>query len=56
MMAKEMEKILPLDCKYTDRIEKRTQKAPDYIFKLRATMASLTEREKCPSMYMGKRV
>ena len=30
--------------------------SPDYIFKLRATMASVTEREKRSSMYMGKRV
>ena len=56
MIAKEMEKILAFDCKYADGVEKRTQKAPDYIFKLRATMASVIEREKRPSMYTGKRV
>jgi hypothetical protein len=28
--------------------------SPDYIFKLRATMESVTEMEKCPSMYKGK--
>ena len=28
--------------------------SPDDIFKLRATMASVTEREKSPSMYTGK--
>jgi hypothetical protein len=28
--------------------------SPDYIFKLRETMASVTEREKQPSIYTGK--
>jgi hypothetical protein len=46
MIAKEMEKILAFDCKYAERVEKRTHKrlfikhlSPDYVFKLRATMA-----------------
>ena len=30
------------------------QLSPDYIFKLRAIMVSVTEREKRSSMYMGK--
>ena len=55
-------KILAFDCKYADGVEKRTHRrlfcikhlSPDYIFKLRATMASVTEREKCPSMYTVK--
>jgi hypothetical protein len=33
---------------------KRKHLSLDYIFKLRETMASVTEREKHPSMYMGK--
>ena len=56
MIAKEMEKILQFDCKYADGVEKRTQKAPDYVFKLRATMVSVTEREKRSSVYTSKRV
>ena len=64
MTAKEMEQTLAFDCKYADIVKKRTHRrlccikhlSPDYIFKLRATMASVTERVKCPSMYMGKRV
>ena len=50
MIAKEMEKILPFDCQYEDGVE-NTQKAPDYTTKLRATMASVTKREKHPFMY-----
>jgi hypothetical protein len=30
--------------------------SPDYIFKLRVTMAAVTEREKRSSVYTGKRV
>ena len=56
-MAKEMENILMFDCKYADRVEKGTHKAVVYyIFKLRATMAFVTEREKRLSIYTGKRV
>ena len=42
MIAKEIEKFF--DCKYADGVKKRTQKAPDYIFKLRATIATVTKR------------
>ena len=57
MIAKETEKILTFDCIYADGVEKRThwcvKNLPtDYIFKLRATMASVTEMVKRPSMYM----
>jgi hypothetical protein len=57
MIAKEM----VFDCKYADRIKKRTHRrmcikhvCQDYIFKLRATIAYVTERKKHPSMYTGK--
>ena len=56
MIAKEMGKILAFDCKYADTVKKRTLKAPDYILKLRATMATVTEREMRQSTYSGKRV
>ena len=59
MIVKEMEKILAFDCKYAEGVEKRTHCCKkhlslDYIFKLRATMASVTESEKHPLIYMGK--
>ena len=51
MVALEMEKILAFDCKYAEGVEKRTHRrllikhlSPDCIFKLRATMASVTGR------------
>ena len=52
MIAKEMEKIMAFDCKYAEGVEKKTEGccikhlSPDYIFKLRATMVSVKEREK----------
>jgi hypothetical protein len=61
MIAKEMDKILAFDHKM-QRESKREHTegcciihlSPDYIFKLRATMTSVTEREKRASMYTGK--
>jgi hypothetical protein len=34
--------------------EMEKHRSPDYIFKLRATLASVTERENSPAMYTGK--
>jgi hypothetical protein len=56
LIAKEMGKIQAFDCKYADTVKKRTLKAPDYILKLRVTMATVTEREMRQTMYRGKRV
>jgi hypothetical protein len=63
MIAKEMKKIQSFECKYAEGVEKRTHRrllkkhlSLDYIFKPRAAMASVTEREKRSSMCMGKRV
>ena len=57
MIAKEMEKSLAFDCIYAELKREHTEGccikhlSPDYIFKLRATMASVTERGKCPSTF-----
>ena len=51
MVPKEMEKILVFDYKYVDGVKKRKHRRLLYkndIFKLRVTMAAVTEREKCP--------
>jgi hypothetical protein len=58
MIAKEIERILAFDCKYAEGVEKKEHTegccikhlSPDYIYKLRATMASVTEGEKHSSM------
>jgi hypothetical protein len=61
MIAKDMEKILAFDCKYAEGVEMENtegcfikHQSPDYIFKLCATMASVTERDKHSSMYTDK--
>jgi hypothetical protein len=64
MKAKEMEKILAFDCKYCIQRELKREHtegccikhlSPDYIFKLRASMA-IRDREGEVSMYTGKKV
>ena len=57
MIVKEMEKILPFDCKYEMESKREhtvvKRLSPDYIFKLRATMASVKEKGKHPSHVYG---
>jgi hypothetical protein len=59
MKAKEKEKILAFDCKYSDGVKKRTHrrllnKTPVSGLHLqRATIASMKEREKRPLIYAG---
>jgi hypothetical protein len=59
MIAEEMEKSMAFDCKYAEGVEREHTEgcikhlSPDYIFKVRATMASVTQREKRSSMYTG---
>jgi hypothetical protein len=56
MIAKEMEKILVQYANMQTELKRQHTEgcikhlSPDYIFKLWATMASMTEREKCPAM------
>ena len=61
MIAKEMDTILSLIANMqTESKREHTEGccikhlSPDYIFKQRVTMASVTERKKRPSIYTGK--